>query len=77
MGNDAVKKTAKDKSKIVTLQLGNEEKDKIKDYHDLSIQIDVLLLADMFKEFRKNSNMYPVFQKKLPYIIYEVTRVFK
>ena len=50
MGNDAVKKTAKDKAKIVTLQLGNEEKDKIKDYHDLSIQVDVLLLADMFKE---------------------------
>ena len=54
MENNTVKKTAKNNVKIITLQPENAEKYKIKDYHDLHLQVDVLLSVVNILEIIQN-----------------------
>ena len=54
MENNPIEKTVKNEAKIVTLQPKTIEKYKIKDYDDLYLKHDVLLLPDMLKNVRNN-----------------------
>ena len=42
-------------SNIITQKSETVEKYKIRDYHELLIKLDVLLIADSFKNFRNES----------------------
>ena len=63
--NNVAEKTVKNKAKIFTLQPETIEKYKIKDYHDLYVKVDVLLIADMFDTAEITKNNYRADKEKI------------